>query len=310
MKSEVFNEEKMQWENQEVDDIDGIVLFMTITPEMAKIFLSKQHNRPLSNSKVDMYARDMRLQRWKIGNDVVVFDIDGVNINAQHRLRAIVKANLAQRLMVRFGAQREEQEAMDIGPNRTLHDVAVLSGEEISKFGTSIGRYIKKQTCTGSIRGHNSTRQDDLSFIRHHKDALEWASNLLKPKIPKAQRALVPPVGNDVASAFARAYYHCKDDRIKLMRLEQFGQSLVHAEDYNLLAISGDTKDSSFSLFVRVLFDLQGNQGQVGRDARYKKAEKALHLFIEGRQVSILRTDNKELFPLPVEIEARKAKKR
>jgi len=75
---------------------------LEITPELASDWLSTRRwsgQRNMSPSIVSKYLKDMKEGRWKLTRAGLIFTTDGVNIDGQHRLRAV--ANL----------QREELEA-------------------------------------------------------------------------------------------------------------------------------------------------------------------------------------------------------
>ncbi len=78
-----------------------------ISPELAAEWLSKNtFNRTLSRRSVDTYAADMRAGAWELTHQGIAFGADGVLVDGQHRLHAIVKAGVTIKMMVTWGAAR------------------------------------------------------------------------------------------------------------------------------------------------------------------------------------------------------------
>lgn len=108
----------------------------TLGPKEArKYLLANTHNRTVSQPVVRGYARDMRAGRWFAAVEVVTFDYNGVLLNGQHTLMAIVEASVnagrdvyASVIVVR-GQDPAAQDVMDAGRKRTSSDQLRLHGE-------------------------------------------------------------------------------------------------------------------------------------------------------------------------------------
>lgn len=100
-----------------------------ITPEIAESYLSKNvKNRNIAPSRVDGYARDMVTGRWLFNPNPIVFDTEGVLIDGQHRLHAIVKAKIAVEMLVMRGAPCESINIIDFNKPRSSGDILQLAG--------------------------------------------------------------------------------------------------------------------------------------------------------------------------------------
>lgn len=72
-----------------------------IGPLLATSLLLKNTiNRAISKVAVDQYARDMEAGNWKLTHQGILIGKDGVIIDGQHRLLAIVKSNTTQKMLV------------------------------------------------------------------------------------------------------------------------------------------------------------------------------------------------------------------
>lgn len=97
----------------------------TITPELAKQYLAKNTNnyRTLSSAVVSAYATDMKTGNWKFNGDSIKFNKDGLLVDGQHRLAAIIKSGVSVTMMVITGIENDVI-TFDIGKNRTAGQIA------------------------------------------------------------------------------------------------------------------------------------------------------------------------------------------
>lgn len=100
-----------------------------ITPEMAEQYLTKNTNnfRKLNFNKVKLYASDMRNGRWEYNGDPIRFNNEGILIDGQHRLNAIVMSHTSVKCVVERGV---ESNIIDIGFIRTSQDIGKAKGLE------------------------------------------------------------------------------------------------------------------------------------------------------------------------------------
>jgi hypothetical protein len=106
----------------------------TISPADAELLLAfNTHNRSANPNTIKRYAQTMRNGEWTLSNDIICIGADGVLMNGQHRLSAIVESQTEQEFWVWEGCPAEALMAMDMGKRREAADVATLSGVAISK---------------------------------------------------------------------------------------------------------------------------------------------------------------------------------
>lgn len=96
----------------------------TINPSIAQLVLEHHNpkNRTLRMQRVRQYADEMRRGQWKLAGDPIRFDADGILLDGQHRLRAIVEAGLAMEFVVIRGLESDTFTVMDKGLNRGVGD--------------------------------------------------------------------------------------------------------------------------------------------------------------------------------------------
>ena len=102
-----------------------------VTPAQAQAWLQTNHlNRPIRPRKVVQYAQDMESGRWKESFDPIRFGKSGRLIDGQHRLHAVMLANMTVRLFIVRGVDDSAFDVFDNGAARTLADMLSLEGHE------------------------------------------------------------------------------------------------------------------------------------------------------------------------------------
>lgn len=111
------------------NDGDMRIVVMDITPLKANELLDKNtNNRNLRQSRVNVYASEMKNGNWKSNGVPIIIGDDGVLKDGQHRLCACVKANATMKNAVVIYLPKEQTNCYDIGATRTAVDVAKFMG--------------------------------------------------------------------------------------------------------------------------------------------------------------------------------------
>lgn len=105
------------------------VWWETVTPERAAELLERNtENRTMRDRSVSAYTRDMEAGRWVPTGDTIKIANTGEVIDGQHRLQAIVTAQLPVRLLIVSGLPLEARTVIDTGAARTGGDALRLHG--------------------------------------------------------------------------------------------------------------------------------------------------------------------------------------
>lgn len=100
----------------------------TITPPMAAIMLANNGaNRKLNKRHVDFLADQIRSGKWQKNGQTIVIADDGTLMDGQHRLNAIVSANVPADMGLCTGAPRVAMPTIDNGKPRSSADVLTMS---------------------------------------------------------------------------------------------------------------------------------------------------------------------------------------
>lgn len=103
----------------------------TITPaKAAQLLEANTSNRPLSRSVVRSFAEAMQRGEWKTTHQGIALDSNGVLIDGQHRLAAIVEADVPVKLTVFTEVSPDSFDVLDTGKKRNAADVLAIEGEK------------------------------------------------------------------------------------------------------------------------------------------------------------------------------------
>lgn len=105
-----------------------------VTPDMARKWLGfNTHNRNVRGRVVAGYATDMRNGDWRVNGETIKFSADGTLLDGQHRLHAVIEADVPVRMLIVRGLDAATQDTMDDGVTRKFSDALRLRG---------IGQYV------------------------------------------------------------------------------------------------------------------------------------------------------------------------
>lgn len=107
--------------------------FKKISPELAKQFLETMgNNRRLKEKKVRELTTAMKSGKFRKTHQGIAFSPDGVLIDGQHRLQAIVRSGETIELNVSFGVEEDTLHAVDVGSKRSASDLYEFLGGDKS----------------------------------------------------------------------------------------------------------------------------------------------------------------------------------
>jgi hypothetical protein len=161
-----------------------------VSPALAAELLSKNTaNRAINKRAVARYAEAMQRGAWRIGNDAICVGLDGVLLNGQHRLNAVVESGVTVKMLFRSGVEQGDLFAMDQGNKRVGADIATLTGHAMTRSQSKALRLLGSDwSFTSTI---SSPAVDELIELDQ-----EWALYLeqgVKLVLP-AKRNLAIPV--------------------------------------------------------------------------------------------------------------------
>lgn len=261
-----------------------------VTPELAAKWLERNtRNRDLRNVIVERYAADMKAGRWMVTGDAIAFDKNGCVVNGQHRLWAVIYAEMAVPMLVAFDLEPDVVKVLDDHLKRGLTDVLKVSrpGVAISTKMTAVSRMMQQASIALTSTDKRNvlarlSRQQQIEFLDKHFDAISFAFR----DVFKSSNVRGVTSASTVA-AVGRAYYTQDHDRLR-----QFGKVLV----------SGMVEDPAADTAAILLRNwLLNNSGQMraASEVIYRKSERACLAFCNREKIKMLYEASEELFYLP-----------
>lgn len=145
-----------------------------ITPDLAKQFLltNVPENRNVSAKHVHDMCLDMMKGTWERSPQPICFDTEGRLIDGQHRLHALVAANVPQMMMVVRNCPPACMDHIDCGRRRSICDRIKIGYPDlhwISPKVTSICNILSY-----CWRHMMPTQDEKAQYMQQHKDSIMW----------------------------------------------------------------------------------------------------------------------------------------
>lgn len=155
-----------------VEVIGGIKITsmtVSITPEFAAVLIQSnmEKNRKLTTTKVKQYAAEMIDGTWTFYNDPIHFDWNGILINGQHRLRAIILSDKTVTFRISIGYDPATSNKMDQGKTRSLVDVAEMAGYSSARLLSNTANFVYKYK-NNSLNNSNTPTSGHITLRNHN----------------------------------------------------------------------------------------------------------------------------------------------
>ena len=115
-----------------------------MTPKLAESILLKsanQRQRPLVATQVRKIARAIQDNQWKTTHQPIAIDPDGILIDGQHRLAAVVMSGLNVEMLVAWDADPDTFDIIDTGRSRTPGATLAIAGYTNTNVLAASSRY-------------------------------------------------------------------------------------------------------------------------------------------------------------------------
>lgn len=123
-----------------------------IGPDKAHEYLKANVcNRACSKAAVKRWADTMKVGAWKLSSDAIAFDWNGVLINGQHRLSALIETGATMPFLVGYNFPPESKNSLDVGKKRSLHETLTINGYPISINEVAICKFIMTPWDKGTV---------------------------------------------------------------------------------------------------------------------------------------------------------------
>lgn len=156
----------------------------TISPAIAKKLLAGNVvNRPLRKARVDLYAKYMANNQWRVTGESIVLSPTGQLLQGQHRLSACIQADAPFTTVVVRGVEPTAMGVMDTGLARTASDMFSMAGIHNTAGQAAMVRQligIKGGFATNTSRMSLITRDELMTFYNEHSEELGAAWTLAR----------------------------------------------------------------------------------------------------------------------------------
>jgi len=179
-----------------------------VTPALAEEWLATRntHNRPMSQPYVRELAVELAEGRWTPTHQGIAFDELGALLDGQHRLAAIVRAQVAVRMLVTWDVPRAAFAAVDQHRKRTGGQMLAMSG--IAKDAPRLVAMARAILATV----HNTPKPSNAAAVAY---ATEHQASLEK-FLPVARR-FTPACGAAFAWAYDQGWGEVESAAVRLL---------------------------------------------------------------------------------------------
>ena len=260
-----------------------IVRRVTVDPEQAMGWLenTNTNNRKVSEKHVARLARDMTDGKWILTHAGIAFSSDGMLLDGQHRLWAVIEAGVSVEMHVWLNVDPKSMMAIDCGKIRSMGDILNISGEngDVTKYQLSTLRAMLGGFGNPPTLSPSETSQ----ALGRYSEAIEFALTHL-PAVTAAKGVST----SATRAVIARAWYSVEQKALK-----DFCRKLATG------VITSD--DESLIVLLRQYLQAQSGKSYSERLQRYGKVQRALVAWLKGENPSRLFAAASEQFPLPQE---------
>ena len=261
---------------------------MEITPSMAERWLeANENNRRINWNHVSQLARDMKAGRFACTHQGIAFNTEGHLIDGQHRLWAIVDAEVPVRMRVFFNEPPDNMVLIDGHSRRTAADRMTM-GHTLGSVRVDELATLRAMMGGIAMATAHRTVHEEMELLEKHRTAVRFAHEYL----PNCRTAGI--VNCMTRAVVARAWY-CVSEHWLLSRFcEVFRTGLSSGE-----------RERPIVLLRNQLIEIRRHKAtRETRQRQYALTSRALLAYVDDEMLNVLRAPSYELFLLPDEVEA------
>ena len=159
-------------------------------PDDADRILTESHyQRKHSPATVSKYARDMRAGKWEFNGAPIRYNGQDQGhselLDGQHRLRAVIEANMVMPFLVIVGIEKSSIRTMDDGKGRTLGNKFYIDGEKAPDVLASMIQTLALYRATGKFVGPSFTSSEYYDVLQREGEAARPLAKEYKCKMPR-----------------------------------------------------------------------------------------------------------------------------
>lgn len=255
---------------------------VNVTPATARAWLKKNTlNRNLRDEMVAKYARDMKDGNWETTHQGIGFYDDGSLADGQHRLHAVVRADVPVKFVVTHGIPRHAGQVIDQNAPRMTHDAIRIGGgaDWIDRDVVAVVRFILNN-------------MGDDSKPRSVPEIVDYAVRYEK-NLQYAQAQALVKKRNLTSSGIVASYFCALEAGVSFDVIKRFAEIMQKGE------IAGPQENAAIRL--REYLITEGGRAWLGQERviTTKKVQRAIQLFAEGKSIAKLYVPETLVYPIP-----------
>lgn len=155
----------------------------TIGPEQAHAYIERMVcNRVVSAANVARLAEAMRRGEWDLNGEPIILDKNGLLLDGQHRLLAVIESGVSIQALVVRGVEKSAFDSIDTGKARTASDIcSMLNLPFSSGYGAALSWIYRWESGKLGSRGAGpagkATNPIVRSLARRYpevRESVEW----------------------------------------------------------------------------------------------------------------------------------------
>lgn len=167
------------------------MIVVDMTPELAQYILSRnESNRNIRKAAVNEYRESMRKGYWRLTGQGICLSRDGVLLDGQHRLTAVVQEGISIEMPVIIGVESGAQQYQDSGTKRTQADnLKMFDGEKNTARLVAMCKVLRLLD-EGAYK--NMVIDDTREMISEYREQFDWLNEQPYGEAPKLSSFLAP----------------------------------------------------------------------------------------------------------------------
>ena len=263
---------------------------LKVTPARAAEMLdANTSNRPLSRSTVKVFAEAMRRGDWLVTHQGIAFDTNGVLVDGQHRLAAIIEADLPVEVTVFTDVEPGTFDVLDTGKRRNAADVLAIQGEKstatLAAMVRTVWQYENRRDASWSGGAAAVTNHQIVQALQEHPTIRDFVS---------VGERIATETGMIKSAAGAAAYLVDQANTKRRARLAAWHEGIIDG--------TGLTRTDPRLVFRRTMFAMARKEAGVVQRRRGTREHfglylKAYNAWAAGETISTLRFAPREPVP-------------
>lgn len=246
--------------------------YEVVTPDVARAMLAlNKRNRNVIEARVAAYADAMRNGEWRITHQGIGIGADGELYDGQHRLLAVIQANVPVTIFVTRGLPTDARVAIDSGTTRSAVDnLSIVEGIKLHKtMGAAIGVLWNATVAKALTR--NATAIELRDTMLKHLSGVEFVQRVFATTVRGVGRS-------GFIAAFAYAYPTAPEQVTIAAKKYYTGTGLSHGDPMYTLREFALRKGTGYGSRGDTVDDFRRALGMIAAEL---DGEKRLRVFVK-----------------------------